>query len=285
MLAAERWCLPVIGLWWMETIKLVFRKRWLAVFPAFALVAFLNIDYLLGYQLNYQIQNYHLHLNIWDGVIGTFFNYLYFRFVILLLFVFLVTDSVIGDIASNWVWLTLNRCSNRYQWWTAKVASVFTAGLIYTLLGMVIVFFVSLLSLPYETSFSRFATNPPSFFITLGTYVIPPGTNPFVFCAKLVLYTAFAISIFALIPVTLSLILRKAYLVPMIPFGWLILSHFLNSNRTYFQIDIVPRLVYGAYFYSQVARPLSFSISLLYLSIVGIALWFLGAYILSRTDF
>jgi len=270
----------VIGLWWMETIKLVCRKRWLAVLPAFALVAFLNIDYLLSYQHNYQ-----LHLNIWDGVIGTFFNHLYFRFVILLLFVFLVTDSVIGDVASNWVWLTLNRCSNRCQWWTAKVASVFTAGLIYTLLGVVIVLFVALLSLPYETTLSRFATDPSSFFITLGTYVIPPGTNPFILCAKLVLYTAFAISIFALIPVTLSLILRKAYLVPMIPFAWVFLSHFLSSNRIYFQIDLIPRLVYGGYFYSKGVQPFSLSISLLYLSTVGLGLWCLGAYILRKIDF
>lgn len=119
----------------------------------------------------------------------------------------------------------------------------------------------------------------------MGTYVIPQGTNPFLLCTKLVLYTSFAISIFALIPVTLSLIVRKAYLVPMVPFVWIFLSQFLMSNPTYFQIDLIPRLIYGAYYYSGQIQPLSLTGSLLYLSIVGIGLWCGGAYVLSRVDF
>lgn len=277
MLADGRWCLPVIGLWWMDTIKLVLRKRWLTVIPAFALIAFIDISNLHSYP--------QLHFNIWDGVLGVFFSYVYFRFVILLLFVFLVVDSVSMDIVSNWVWLTLNRCPNRYQWWTAKISSVFTAAFIYTMLGIVTVFLTSLLSLPFETTFSRFATDPSNLFLTLGTYVIPQGTNPFVLCIELVLYTAFSISIFALIPITLSLILRKDYLVPIIPLAWIFLSQFLLSNPTYFQIDLIPRLMYGAYYYSGQVYPLSLTGSLLYLSVVGIALWYGGAYILSRVDF
>lgn len=85
-----------------------------------------------------------LDVNVWDGIFGTFFHYVYFRFIILLLFVFLATDSISGDISSKWTYLTLSRCSNRSQWWLSKVARIYTAALIYSTVGVLIVFLIRL---------------------------------------------------------------------------------------------------------------------------------------------
>ena len=98
----------MIGMWKMETVKLVRRKRWLTIIPAFLLASLLRIDSISAYE--------QLDVNVWDGIFGTFFHYVYFRFIILLLFVFLATDSISGDISSKWTYLTLSRCSNRSQW-------------------------------------------------------------------------------------------------------------------------------------------------------------------------
>lgn len=270
----------MIRLWWAETVRLVGRKRWLALFPAFILATLVSLSTLHSLQLDIQ-----LDVNVWDGVFGTLFSWLYFRFIILLLFIFLVTDSVLEDIASNWVWLTLSRSSGRLRWWTAKVISLFTAGLIYFLLGLIIVFLVSLFWLPYEPALSQFAIAPSNYSQGVGPIVLPAGTSPFVLCGQFLLYSAFAVSIFVLIPVTLSLAIRQAYLVPLIPFTWVFLSHFWLSNRFLFRIDLIPRLFYGVYFSSGGAPLMDLSASLLYLSLVGIGFYSLGAYMVNRVDF
>lgn len=195
-----------------------------------------------------------------------------------------MTDSVIEDISSNWVWLTLSRTSGRLRWWTAKVISLFTAGLIYFLLGLIIVFLVSLFWLPYEPALSKFAIVSSNYSQGVGPLVLPAGTSPFVLCGQFLLYSAFAVSIFVLIPVTLSLVIRQAYLVLLIPFTWVFLSHFLQ-NPFLFRIDLIPRLFYGIYFSSGGGPPMDLSISLLYLSLVGIGFYSVGAYIVNKVDF
>lgn len=268
------------SLYWMETLKLTARRRWLAVIPGFILTALLNLSALHSSQSNHQFA-----LNVWDGVFGTLGGWLYFRFVFLLLFVFLVADSVIEDTTSNWVWLTLSRSSSRIGWWTAKVASLFAAGLVYFTLGTAIIFLISLTRLPYATSLSEYATGLSTYGQGLGTMAFPEGTSPLLLCVRFVLYSGLASGIFALIPVTVSLLVRKAYVTFLIPFVWVFLSHLWQTNQLLFRIDLVPRLFYGLYFHSQVGDPVSLPVSLLYLLSVGIGFYLLGAYVVQRTDF
>jgi len=102
----------------------------LAVFPAFALATLLALANLLPYFRAYNVQT-----NVWDGVFGTMADWLYFRFIILLVFVFLTADTLVQDTSSNWSWLVLPRTNSRLRWWTAKVLSLFSAALIYFIIG------------------------------------------------------------------------------------------------------------------------------------------------------
>jgi len=72
------------------------------VFPAFALATFLALGNLLPHFRAYNVQ-----ANVWDGVFGTMADWLYFRFIILLVFVFLTADTLVQDTSSNWSWLVL----------------------------------------------------------------------------------------------------------------------------------------------------------------------------------
>ncbi len=267
----------MIGMWRMETIKLVRHKRWLAVIPAFLITTFISLDNLCAYPK--------LELNVWDGIFSTFFNYVYFRFIVLLVFVFLVTDTITGDISSKWVYLTLSRCSDRAKWYITKVASIYSAALIYSLLGVSIVFLASLTKLPYAGSLSAFSTNPPDLFKAMGTYVIPKGGNPFTLTAQLILYTSFSLGTFALIPVTLSVIIPKGQIGMIFSLIWIFISQFFQSSRTWMKIDIIPRLVYGAFFYPDALLDFSVSGSLLYLFAVAIGSSIIGIWFVRKADF
>lgn len=133
----------------------------------------------------------------------------------------------------------------------------------------------------------QLATNPSDFLYQVGTIVVPAGVSPFLLSGQFVLYSALAWGAFALIPVTLSLVVRKVLLVPLIPFMWVFMSHFWQSNRFIFKIDLIPRLFYGIYFESRPGSSILISLpsSLLYLSTVGIGLSLVGAYIVRRVDF
>jgi len=124
----------MIRLWWNETLRLVWCKRFLAAFPAFALATLLALANLLPYFRAYNVQT-----NVWDGVFGTMTDWLYFRFIILLVFVFLTADTLVQDTSSNWSWLVLPRTNSRLRWWTAKVLSLFSAALIYFIIGFLVV--------------------------------------------------------------------------------------------------------------------------------------------------
>ena len=266
----------MIGLWWSETLRLIGRKRWLAVFPAFALAAVMNLSTL---------QTYQLELNIWDGVFGTLAHWLYFRFIFLLLFAFLTADSVILDINSNWAWLVLSRAAGRVRWWTAKVASLFSAALIYFLLGLIIAFLVSACQLPYAPDFSQYATDLSPFSQGLGPLRFPVEANPLMLVVQLVLYSAFAVTVFMLIPVTISMVVRQAYVAPLIPFAWVFLSHFWQTSRLLFSIDLIPRLFYGAYFSYMSSQVIHLPTSLLYLALVGMVCYCAGIHIVRKVDF
>lgn len=270
----------MIGLCFAETLKLIGRKRWLAFIPGFALTALLNLSTLSSMQVDYQ-----LTLNVWDGVFGSLGGWLYFRFVLLLLFTFLVADSVLEDTASNWVWLTLPRSLGRGRWWAAKAASLFIAALVYFALGTIIVFLVSLIRLPYAPALSPFATGSSTYGQGLGIMVFPEGASPWLLSIQFVLYSAFACGVFALIPVTVSLVIRNAYVAPLIPFVWVFLSHLWQSNRLLFRVDLIPRLFYGMYFHPHATVPMSISSSLLCLASVGVGFYLLGTYAVRATDF
>jgi len=76
-------------------------------------------------------------------------DWLYFRFIILLVFVFLTADTLVQDTSSNWSWLVLPRTNSRLRWWTAKVLSLFSAALIYFIIGFLVVFAICATQLPY----------------------------------------------------------------------------------------------------------------------------------------
>ena len=264
----------MMGLWGSETMRLIGSRRWLAVLPAFALAAVMNLATLYQHQVN-----------IWDGVFGTLGDWLFFRFILLLLFIFLTADTVIRDINSGWSWLTLARTEGRVRWWTAKVASLFTAALLYFLLGLIIVFLVSAYRLPYAASFSQYATGLSSFSQGLGPLRFPETANPLILSGQLVLYSAFAVTIFVLIPVTISMVIRKAYVASLIPFAWVFLSHFAQTNRLWFSLDLIPKLFFGCFHSPRSALLIQYSTSLLYLVLVGSACYYADVYVVRRTDF
>lgn len=270
----------MIRLWWNETLRLVWCKRFLAVFPAFALATLLALANLLPYFRAYNVQ-----VNVWDGVFGTMADWLYFRFIILLVFVFLTADTLVQDTSSNWSWLVLPRTNSRLRWWTAKVLSLFSAALIYFIIGFLVVFAISATQLPYAPNFSKYATQGSSFNAGVGTLKFPEGANPFVLSAKMILYSAFSSAIFIMIPVTISIVVRQGYVALLIPFVWIFLSMFWQTNNFIFSIDLIPRLFYGSYFSSFSSRVINLSTSLIYLSLVGIACYLAGGYMIKRTDF
>jgi hypothetical protein len=271
----------MIGLWWAETLRLIGRRRWLLAVPAFALVATLAMDYQCCIWMDYSVQP-----NVWDGVFATLFNWLYFQFIILLVFAFLSSDSVLQDVSSNWTSLTLPRSRGRLRWWTAKVLSLFTASLVYWLLGLVVVFLLSLIWFPYEPGFSQLAVNPSDFMRTVGTIVIPLGLSPQLLCVQFLLYSTLALGVFTLILVTITLVARQTYLVAFIPFSWVAMSFLWQTNRILFQVNLIPRLFFGMYYQSRSgsAQLISLPSSLLYLLLVGVGCYGAGALLAKRAD-
>lgn len=269
----------MIGMCWTETLKLIGRRRWLAIFPASVLAALLNLS-----TLHCQTEHRSV-LNVWDSVFGTLGDWISFRFIFMLLFIFLVADCVLEDVASNWAWLTLSRSPSRHAWWTAKVVSLFIAGLVYFSLGAIIILLFSLTQFPYAADLSPYATGLSNYGQGLGTMAFPNGTNPWLLCVQFVLYSTFACGVFALIPVTISLVIRKDYVAPLIPFVWLFLSHLGQTNRLLARIDLILRMFYASYFHSRLTAPISLSGSLFYLSSVGIGLYLVGVYVVQRADF
>jgi len=98
-------------------------------------------------------------------------------------------------------------------------------------------------------------------------------------------YSAFSSAIFMMIPVTISIVVRQGYVALLIPFVWIFLSMFWQTNNFIFSIDLIPRLFYGSYFSSLSSRVINLSTSLIYLSLVGIACYLAGGYMIKRTDF
>jgi len=208
-----------------------------------------------------------------------------FRFIILLVFVFLTADTLVQDTSSNWSWLVLPRTNSRLRWWTAKVLSLFSAALIYFIIGFLVVFAICAMQLPYAGNFSEYATRGSEFNAGVGTLKFPAGATPFVLSAKMIFYSAFSSAIFMMIPVTISIVVRQGYVALLIPFVWIFLSMFWQTNNFIFSIDLIPRLFYGSYFSSFSSRVINLSTSLIYLSLVGIACYLAGGYMIKRTDF
>jgi hypothetical protein len=171
------------------------------------------------------------------------------------------------------------------RWWTAKVLSLFSAALFYFIIGFLVVFVISATQLPYAPNFSEYATQGSSFNAGVGTLKFPEGANPFVLSAKMILYSAFSSAVFMMIPVTISIIVRQGYVALLIPFTWIFLSNFWQTNKFIFSIDLIPRLIYGSYFSSFSSRVIDLSTSLVYLALVGIVFYFAGGYMIKRTDF
>lgn len=269
----------MIGLWWVDTVKLIGRRRWLAVPLAFALVGIMNIGGVLSCM--------QVSVNIWDGVLGSLGSWLFFRFIILLLFVFLTTDTVLDDIMGNWAWLTLPRSPGRIKWWTVKVVSLFTASVFYFFVGTLVLLLISGACLPYEPTLSQFACGQSYYSQGLPPLAFPADANPIWLITQFVLYSALAAGAFALIPVTLSLVIRKSYVVALIPTAWIFLSHFWQSNRFFFRLDLIPRLFYGVHFMSTSGsyESITFGGSLLYILLVICACYSIGALVVRKADF
>ncbi|MDI6824620.1 MAG: hypothetical protein QME87_09745 [Bacillota bacterium] len=78
-----------------EVVRLLIRRRWLVVMPAFALMAWLGVDNLAG------PASLGARVNVWDGMLATFSNTPVYLTLGVTLFVFLVGDCVLADRSSH----------------------------------------------------------------------------------------------------------------------------------------------------------------------------------------
>lgn len=141
--------------------------------------------------------------------------------------------------------------------------------------------------LPYEPTLSQFACGQSYYSQGLPPLVFPANANPIWLIMQFALYSALAAGAFALIPVTLSLMIRKSYVVALIPTAWIFLSHFWQSNRFFLRPDLIPRLFYGVHFISTGGshESITFAGSLLYILLVICAWYSIGALVVRKADF
>lgn len=268
-----------MNIYWVEIVRLICQKRWLVTIPVFFLITWLEIDFLhVFYEVNYKMK-----LNVWDGVFGTLYDSFYFRFVVIMLFVFFVTDTILKDMDTCWLQLSMTRCQNPLQWWKAKVVSIFASSLLYMLIGTGVLVFTSSVLLPFEMKFSDLTLTASKDIYMSSILDVPTGVSPVEFLIQYMLYTVFSIGVFSMIPVTFSLFVRNKLPI-LFTLCWLLASHFFfDVYMMYHEIDIIPRLMYGVHFSN--TGSLSLSISLIYLTFVGIAMYFIGAHATKHMDF
>lgn len=186
-----------------ELVRLLIRRRWLVVVPAFALMAWLGVDNLAG------PASLGARVNVWDGMLATFSNTPVYLTLGVTLFVFLVGDCVLADRSSPYAWVVLPRARSRSRWWTAKVAAVVLAALVYVLLGVFTTLSISALCLlPLEGRFSPYALGEG--LPRLYGAVRPDA--PAAFLPVFVLFTAFGLGSFALVPVVLTMWWPQSFL-------------------------------------------------------------------------
>lgn len=148
---------------------LIFRWRWLIPIPAF-----LFIGYLVTNALKWQLLPSFLiqpgdapAVNSWDGFFIAFGNPYYMVFVIANIFLLLVCDSLPEPSYGQYA---VFRLGTRNYWWVAKSLSVFLAAALYVAGGMLLVFAVLNIGLPFHSDWSKFGSYPAN--INLPFFVV-----------------------------------------------------------------------------------------------------------------
>jgi len=263
------------GLHWAEFVRLVVRRRWLLALPVFALMGYIGIDHL------YSPASAGVPVNVWDGLLATFFDSWLFRCVFVVLFVILVGDSVLVDRSSGYLWMTLSRTSCRRHWWTAKVTAILGAAGVYVFVGMLVVLVVACCRLlPLTAHFSPYALAGGR---VVGFAVRPQA--PGLFLPAFWLYTAFALGVFVLIPVTLSLLWPRPFVPLGATIGWIIVSCVTPHYRIVVAWDPLWRTMYHWHFHHDPARGglwLASSVALFAVALAAV-LWY-GRRCLRRLD-
>jgi hypothetical protein len=261
-----------------ESINLVYQRRWLVIFPVLTVITLFAID-----SVSCRAENLHMVVNIWDGPCAVFFNTNYFIFAIILMFVVIVSSSLIRDLSNSYQLVVFTR-AKRLSWLNAKIGAIFFAALIYVLIGVLVILIVSAFFFPWGSSFSQFAIRPG-----LGQqyyYYLSSTSHPVTFFGAMCLYTAFAFTVFMLIPLVLSLITKRNQIIIIIPLALLVLSRlgvaFLPLS--YLQYDLVTRLSFIIHYVPMPTVPFTLSSSLLYLGCLGIVGWLIGAFAVLYSD-
>lgn len=262
-----------------ESINLLFQRSWLAIFPVLIIITFFNID-----NVRWNAYGHHLTANIWDGPASVLFDANYFLFAVVLMFVVIVGSSLIRDMDTGYQMVVLTR-TRRISWLNAKIGAIFFSAVVYVFMVLLVMLVFSAFFLPWEFSFSQFATSnslSQRYF-----YHFSSAVSPLSFFAALWVYTAFAFTVFMLIPLVLSLMTRHKQVAMIIPLVMLILTRlgWAFLPYSYLQYDLGTRLAFTIHYTPMAAVPFTLSSSLIYLGVVCLVSWLIGVFLVRRSDF
>jgi len=263
-------------LWKFEVTRLIARRRWLILLPAFALVGYIGVD---------SSWKYGSSVNLWDGLLASFYNSWSMRSLVLIPFIFLVGDTFLIDQSSNYIWLAHNRAVSRARWWTAKCLAVLFASLVYMVAGVTVVMSVVIWRMStitsvfkgsiWSTQFSPFALGVKSPGVYGRFYEVFWPTTPFGFVPVFTTFTALALGALALMVIIPTLWWPRTFVPLGATMALIALSHALSGFRQAAPWNPVWRMMYGWHFHHDLAHwgYLLVGSAFFFLVVAGIAIW------------
>lgn len=129
------------------------KMRWILPLPIAAFVAYMTTGALL-----IQAKNFSLPVNVWDALFGFWANQRLVFFILTPLYCYLVSDLLPEP---DYGQAMLLRIGSRRRWWQGKVLALGLAVLSYVGLNLLILAAVATFVLPWERTWSPFASQYP----------------------------------------------------------------------------------------------------------------------------
>ena len=223
------------GIIFNEIAKFIFSpRRWLPLVLAAFFLGWANTDLIATIAINEQVG-----VNLWDAFLVSMNNSIDLNFVLLLAIAFSVSDIVTNDYLTNYHWLVLTRCRNRFKWWSAKLTMVFLIALSALSATLFSTFLWGLIrGIPFSFTASSFAMGDfdgrPYF------PVLAPDTSVFQLVICIILLAAFGLGAIVSCFVFLSLFLAKPFAITGLVFFWALLDFTLAGHVFFWQYYLSP---------------------------------------------
>ncbi len=255
----------------------IFKTKWLLPIVGILFFGYITLGRVWSLEAAYGLK-----ANIWDAIFA-FFGNIYFLLVVLILpFVYLVSDLTSAVPFEQQILL---KVESRREWWIGKVLTLLITALMYSVLSVVSVLLIISTSFAWEQDWSQLAqTSPPelaqifSFSLTEEMLIHPP-LNYLLF---MILVVILGLLLSGLLAQVIALLAKNTFLGFMISAGYIVGSIYaVNYGLPYPAQSFFLPVHLQPFLYDAITPP----ISAMYW-IIGIgALLMIGAVKSRRIDF